>query len=157
MFFKVAVLNDLNEEELKYQQKLEAESRPLFRALLDLPQPYQQTCAEFERFIKVRYGKEKIITRRYLDLWAGRYGTIKPLPKWLFSAAIDYLFDHHVNPLSIIPVKKVAEHWARPRVTQLSLVEAKRDFVNQFKPESCFLACVDEAIESIYAKPPPPV
>lgn len=148
--------NCIDQASFKYQQKLEAESRPLFQAMLVLPQPPQQTAIDFERFIKAQYDKEKPITRRYLDLWAGRYGEIKPLPKWLFSAAIDYLLVHGVNALTIIPAHKVAEHWARPRVTQMTTEEAKQAFVNQFKPDSAIMSLIEEVIESTYAKPVSP-
>lgn len=143
----------IDEASLKYQQKLEAESRPLFQAMLALPQSPQQTAIEFERFIKAQYGKDKPITRRYLDLWAGRYGEIKPLPKWLFSAAIDYLLAHGVNALTIIPAHKVAEHWARPRVTQMTAEEAIQLFMDHFQPDTLIVSPIEEVIESVYAKP----
>lgn len=146
----------IDEASLKYQQKLEAESRPLFQAMLALPQSPQQTAIEFERFIKAQYGKDKPITRRYLDLWAGRYGEIKPLPKWLFSAAIDYLLAHGVNALALIPAQKVAEHWARARVIQMTTEEAKQLFVNQFQPDTLIVSSIEEAIEYIYKKPASP-
>lgn len=148
---------DDQQQQINYQQKLEASSRPLFKAILLLMPPGdKQICHEFEQLIKIRFNKNKVITRRYLNLWAGNFGTIRPLPKWLYSAAIEFLLLKQVNPLQIISPTKIAEHWSRPRRSYLTLEEASQQFVRQFNPAFEQIAEIQQAIIAVYAKPIPP-
>lgn len=145
------------EETEKFRQKIEPESRPLFAAILNLRVSHPTSCQAFEQFIEKHYHKKKPITHQQLKLWASLYGSIKPLPKWLFSAAIDFLMIQNINPITLIPVEKVAEHWARQRKLEgLDEKVVKQQFMTLFTPPSSQLPTLINVIDTVYAKPLPP-
>jgi hypothetical protein len=147
--------NYTEEDRAKYEKKLEKESRPLFAAILALAEKKAPLYMEFERFIHTHYGKEQEIKPTYLYDWAGlsEGQGLKTIPKWLLAASIDFLMAKGVNPVSIIPVSKVAEHWARARVQQASCEETCATFITEFQiPENEKPAAIN-AIQMIYAKP----
>ena len=143
------------EERAQYEKKLEKESRPLFAAILALAEKKAPLYKEFEQFIHIHYDKTQQIKPTYLYDWAGLSEGVglKTIPKWLLAAAIDFLMEKGVNPISIISVSKVAEHWARGRVSLATCEKTCANFINLFQvPEHEKTSAVN-AIQIIYSKP----
>ncbi len=139
-----------DEQKKKFEKRVDAESRPLFKALLEFDQPNAVTCAELQRVIKEKYGRDKPIKPKFLYQWSGESGNLKALQKWLFSAAIDLLWLHKVNPITVIPAYKVAEHWSRLRRNQMTYEEACERFMQEFKPVEQDKASIQEIIKQQY-------
>lgn len=146
--------NSLTQDaQAKYEAKLEPESRPLFSAILSLQKPDRDISKLFQQFIKQHYDKEKEINRHFLQLWSGKYGTIKPLPKWLYSAAIDFLLIYQLDPTQIISIEKIAEHWARQRTSRLKCEATKRLFYELFNPPASKIMAIENVIDTVFSKP----
>lgn len=136
----------------KHLDKIDKESRPLFKALLELNQPIATTCRQLEA-AAYKYGKRKQFFKGMLEEWAGIHqDKLKTLQKWLYAVAIDVLLQNNINPIGIISIQKVAEHWARQQVSMHSLSEAKQLFQALFNPDLKQLSMAHEAIESMYKK-----
>lgn len=150
----VGVQTDKLMSDEEYQNLLDADTRIIFKALLNLKQPISRTCSELEE-IADRYGKSRErIPPKQLQDWAGvlENRQLKKINRWCYAAAIDLLLKHRINPLEIAKPEKIAEYWAVQYHEKYSLNEAKRAFDILFNPKPQQKTLTDKAIEAVYKK-----
>lgn len=148
----IGIQTDKLMSDKEYQNLLDAETRIIFKALLDLKQPISRTCSELEE-IADRYGKSRErIPPKQLQDWAGvlENRQLKKINRWCYAAAIDLLLKHKINPLEIAKPEKVAEYWAIQYQEKYSFDEAKRTFDLLFNPTNEQKKAVHKAIEAVY-------
>lgn len=128
-------------------EAIDNESKTLFQALLNLPN-IKQTCLELETAAR-QYGKSKHISPTELQGWA-KQNTDRRVKKWSYAIAIDVLYQHGIDVLSIARPDKVAAYWAIQRSERLSLKEAIKLFNESFNIPDDLQQDTTEAIINIY-------
>ena len=135
-----------------YQRLLDVESRALFKTLLEIKQPVSRTCGELEAIAR-RYGKNKErISPMQLKEWAGVLPDrkLKKINRWVYAVAIEALLSHQLDPLHIAPPDRVTEYWLACHQSQLTLEQAKKEFIKQFKPSNEIKPKLIKIIEAGY-------
>lgn len=126
-------------------------SKKLFQALLNLGQPLEKICQEFQTIAQKKYQKNSTFEPHYFEMYAGNKGREdKSFPKWYYTIAIDLLLAYGVNPLSVITPHKVAKHWARLRVETMELNQAKKEFIKLFAPSKSVESACLNSIDLFY-------
>lgn len=116
------------------ERENDRDSKILFKAMLEIPQPLYKTCEDFEEESK-KIGKFQKLQSDQLQEWAEQ---VPPKPKnriikkWCFSVAIDVLVKHSIDPKTLIPLEKLTEYWAFTREPEYTLKEVKDQFIKQF-------------------------
>jgi hypothetical protein len=114
-----------------FKQRRDNTSKKLFKLLVSLDYPLHKLCDEFKNIAKHTYHKNANLKPHYFKEYAD---SVKRLPVWYSTVAIDLLIQHGVNPLKSVPAAKVAEYWVRLRKEKLSFEEACAAFEAEFKP-----------------------
>lgn len=141
----------INPDEKSEISRTDIESKKLFKAMLNLPISIEKLKNEFQYIAQHTYHKNTRFEEHHFRYYADT--TIdKPFPLWYYSVAIDLLLKHEANPIKIISPHKVAKHWARLKVNQMTVDKAKQLFIKLFNPplesqKQCF-----DMINAIYLK-----
>jgi hypothetical protein len=130
-----------------FKKRVDKTSKQLFGLIIAMDQPLNQICDEFKEIAINRYHKNANLKPHYFKEYAE---SVKRLPLWYSTVAIDLLMQHGVNPLQSIPAAKVAEHWARMRKEKLSFDEACAAFKAEFKPSKEHDTSIFHAIKLQY-------
>lgn len=131
------------------QERIDRENRLLFKALVELKQPLDETCQEFINIAKKEYGKAVNLKPHYLKKYVD---SDQRLSKWYYSVAIDLLLEHDVNPITVISPLKVAEYWTQVRKANLPIEKAHQLFLEIFKPKKDVISAVLAAIDAEYER-----
>lgn len=134
-----------NKKEMK--ERFHHGGQELFKALIELKKPLGEVCDQFRLIAEQRYGKSARINVKVLEGYAekpARYSL------WYCTVAIDTLLHYGKNPLSVLPSKKIIEHWARPRVQQMGLDQLKKEFFKQFEVDKPAQAKLSISFDEIY-------
>lgn len=114
-----------------FKQRVDKTSKQLFKLIVAVDHPLEKLCDEFKQIAKNRYHKNASLKPHYFKEYAE---SIKRLPSWYSTVAIDLLMQHGVNPIKIVPAAKVAEYWVQLRKEKLSFEESCAVFKAEFKP-----------------------
>lgn len=142
----------INIEERTELLASDLESRKLFQVLLTLNQPIEKICQAFQAIARQKYQKKANFEPHYFNWYAScaEGSESKRFPSWYYSIAVDLLLDYGVNPLTLITPSKVVKHWLRLRLDRMTLSQAKKAFIKDFKPSQKIESTCLESIDAFY-------
>jgi hypothetical protein len=110
---KVNLIESLNISipEIIQPQEPDTETIKPFKALLKLNKPLEVICADFTELAR-KYHKTTNFKPDYFKYYAGilHNDNQKKPSKWYYGIAVELLKKYKVDPLTILPVEKIAEY-----------------------------------------------
>ncbi|ALA24354.1 hypothetical protein AVI51_15080 [Piscirickettsia salmonis] len=134
--------------------RLDEKNRGIFEALFGLPCGQAKMIKEFNATAQ-RYGRRGDTTLNTLEKMAYPKKGEHPLTvkKWMFSAAIDLLYENQLNPINVISADSVAQYFALQRKQEgISVEECVFIFEKRFDPNKTQLKLAVKAIEKQYGE-----